>query len=303
MGKNQGLSVQEVADMLKVSKGSIYNLIWKNEIKSYKVGRKIRFTEEDVQDYIASSKSSGSLSASLSPAERSAGFVVCGQDLILDVLSNHLRTQGIQALRAYIGSYDGLVSLYHNKVDVASSHLWDSETDQYNTPFVKRLLPGISTIIVHLTCRMQGFYVAKGNPRNIRAWEDFARDDITMINREPGAGSRTLLDENLRIRGISCAGIRGYSIENSSHLSIASAVSCGAADVGIGTEKIARQVDSIDFIPIKKERYDVVFRREKLETREIQTMLSIIRSASFQNEFNSIGGYDTTDMGKVVAET
>jgi putative molybdopterin biosynthesis protein len=300
MDARNGLSVQEVADMLSVSKGSIYNLIWRNEIKSFMVGRKIRFTEDDVKEYIASSKTGAEIPVS---GGTPAGFVLCGQDLILDVLSNYMRLHGVPALRAYIGSYDSLVSMYHRKVDVASAHMWDGDTDQYNVPYVRRLLPGIPAVIVHLTCRMEGFYVAKGNPKNFRAWEDFGREDITMINREPGAGARILLDENLRLRGIPSAGIRGYGKESSSHLTVASAVSCGSADLGVGIEKIARQVDTIDFIPMKKERYDLVFRKEQLDSREMKTMLDIIRSDAFHGEFGQIGGYDTTDMGKIVAET
>lgn len=58
----------------------------------------------------------------------------------------------------------------------------------YNVPYVRRLLPGILTVVIHLTCHMQGLYVAKGNPKNILTWEDFGRTDITMVNREQGAG-------------------------------------------------------------------------------------------------------------------
>ncbi len=105
--------------------------------------------------------------------------------------------------------------MYKNKVNVASAHLWDSDTDQYNVPYVKRLLPGVSTVIVHLTCRMQGLYVAKGNPKGITAWADFGRGDITMINRERGAGSRILLDENLKLLGLYGSAIRGYNKETS----------------------------------------------------------------------------------------
>ncbi len=76
----------------------------------------------------------------------------------------------------------------------------------------------------------------------------------------------------------------------------------GKADVAVGNEKIARQVDNIDFVPMKKERYDIVIRREDFDSREIQTMLNIIRSEAFKNEFASIGGYDTSQMGTIVAE-
>jgi len=133
-------------------------------------------------------------------------------------------------------------------------------------------------------------------------WADFGREDITMINREKGAGSRVLLDENLKLLGIFGESIKGYDNETRSHLAVASAISRGEADVAVGNEKISRLVDNIDFIPLKKERYDLVFRKEDLHTKEIEMLLKIIRSEAFNNEFGNIGGYDTSDMGKIVAE-
>lgn len=312
MDKKNALSTQEVADMLHVSKSTIYDLIKRGEIRSYKVGRKVRFTGDDVKEYISRSRDSQSVISTsnsdvstfslMGGEKKTAGFIICGQDLILDVLSNYMRLHGVPALRAYIGSYDSLVSLYRNKINVASAHLWDSDSNTYNIPYVRRLLPGIPTVIIHLTCRMQGLYVKKGNPKEITKWADFGRNDITMINREQGAGSRVLLDENLRLLGIYGSAINGYENETQSHLAVASAVSSGKADVAVGNEKIARQVDNIDFIPLQKERYDLVIRKEDLNTIEIQTLLKIIRSDAFKNEFGHIGGYDTNEMGKIVAE-
>lgn len=312
MNEKNALSTQEVADMLHVSKSTIYDLIKKGEIRSYKVGRKVRFMEEDVKEYISCSRDSQSImstSASDGPGfslmgvdKKTDGFIICGQDLILDVLSNYMRLHGVPALRAYIGSYDSLVSLYKNKINVASAHLWDSDTGTYNIPYVRRLLPGIPTVVIHLTCRIQGLYVQKGNPKEITTWADFGRDDITMINREQGAGSRVLLDENLKLLGIYGRSVKGYENETQSHLAVASAISSGKADVAVGNEKIARQVDNIEFVPLQKERYDLVIRKEDLHTTEIETLLKIIRSDAFKNEFGHIGGYDTSEMGKIVAE-
>jgi putative molybdopterin biosynthesis protein len=311
------LTVEDVAERLHVSKSGVYGLIKGGEIGFYKVGRKIRFTETNVRDYIESSgkavRSVGrdgsvaldenkyfDLSASRFGSE---GFIICGQDLILDILSNFMRLHGIMALRAYIGSYDSLVSLYQGKVGVATAHLWDGLGDDYNVPHVRALLPGIRCTIVNVTYRMQGLYVAKGNPKNILSWRDFTREDVTMINREKGAGSRVLLDENLKLLGLYGSQIKGYDNENQSHLAVASAVGRGDADVAVGNEKIARQVENVDFIPMKKERYDLVVKKERLDTPEVATMLKILRSEKFRNEFKSIGGYDITDIGKVIAET
>jgi len=303
--KIDALSAQDVADMLNVSKNTIYNMIKKGELTPYKVGRKIRFTEKEVKVFINRSQANldaRKTASALPELQTNNGFVICGQDIILDVLSNYMRSYGIPAMRVFIGSYDGLTLLYKNKVNVASSHLWDSGTDEYNIPYIKRLLPGTSAFVIHLTYRMQGLYVQKGNPKNIRSWKDFGRDDITMINREYGAGSRVLLDENLKLLEIAGSSIKGYATEGQTHLAVASSVSGGEADVAVGIEKIARQVDNIDFIPLKKERYDLVVKKEHIDSHEIKTMMNIINSASFKQEFANIGGYDTSGMGKIIAE-
>lgn len=317
MSTRDALTVEDVAGLLNISKSGVYALTKSEGIGYYKVGRKIRFTEAQVRDYMGRSarkarepERPGSVALdekryfdlSLSRPE-SGGFIICGQDLILDILSNFLRLHGITALRAYIGSYDSLVSLYHDRVSVATAHLWDSSTDDYNIPHVRALLPGIRCTIANITYRTQGFYVARGNPKGILSWSDLARDDIRIINRERGAGSRVLLDENLKLLGLYGSRIAGYEDENQSHLAVASAVGRGDADVAVGTEKIARQVDNIDFVPMKRERYDLVIKTEHIDRPEIRAMFDILRSEKFQNEFKSIGGYDISDIGRIMHET
>lgn len=316
MSTKDALTVEDVAALLNVSKSGVYALIKDQRIGFYKVGRKIRFTEAQVRDYMGRSEHKArdpappgpvSLDArryvDLGANRQDSGFVICGQDLILDILSNTLRLHGIAALRAYIGSYDALVSLYHDRVGAATAHLWDAATDDYNVPHVRALLPGIRCTIVNITYRNQGFYVAKGNPKGIAAWRDLGRDDIRLINREKGAGSRVLLDENLKLLGLYGSAIAGYDTENQSHLALASAVGRGDADVAVGTEKIARQVDNVDFLPLKRERYDLVVKTEHLERPEVRTLLEILRSEKFRNEFQTIGGYDLSDIGRVMHET
>ena len=320
MENTRALTVQDVADILKIAKNTVYELIRRGEISSYKVGRKVRFTLGDVEAYIQNSKVIHSVQNSdnnisdqdiidkkniigANPDRKE--FIICGQDLMLDILSNYIsrHPKGIRTLRSYTGSYDSLVSLYHGKIQAATTHLWDGDTGQYNIPFVKSLLPGIPAVIIHLTFRMQGFYVAKGNPKKIMTWEDLKRKNITLINREKGAGSRVLLDEHLRLLNIYGSTIKGYDKETESHLTIASTVSRGMADVGVGIEKIASQVEGIDFIPLQKERYELVIKKEDMGTPVVQAILEILASDEFKAEFRGIGGYDISEMGNVVAET
>ncbi len=179
MEKDFALTPLEVAELLKISKNTVYELVKRGEINSYRVGNKVRIEMKDIEEYKNKSKKlqnikqgnveqMNSYTPILSPYEsekiqKSYGFVICGQDIMLDILSRHLQqhTKGFQALRSYVGSYDGLYALYHGNVQIATAHLWDGETGQYNIPYVKRMLPGIPTLIVHLAnCLIyyQGIY-------------------------------------------------------------------------------------------------------------------------------------------------
>lgn len=307
MKDDSALTPLEVAEILKISKNTVYELIKRGELNGYKVGKKIRVDRSDVEEYKNGTKSNKSKDSCLSHSEEacSNGFIISGQDIMLDILVRHLgrSSKGFHAFRSYEGSYNGLYELYQGKVQVATAHLWDGDTGEYNVPYVKRMLPGVPAIIVHLAQRMQGFYIAKGNPKNIKGFEDFKRSDITLINREKGSGTRVLLDEHLRKLGISPSNIKGYDKECLSHLGIASAVSRGEADMGLGNEKSGLQVKDIDFIPIQWERYELIIKKEDFHKSNFQAILNVINSDEFKMELEGIGGYDLTDTGKVVAET
>ncbi|MBC2582700.1 helix-turn-helix transcriptional regulator [Clostridium sp. DJ247] len=317
MDENTALTPQEVADILKISKSTVYELIKRNEINSYRVGKKVRVDLQDVEAYknktknIKSTNIATSIQLKSTPSyeesfeENSSSFIISGQDSILEILCRYLDShpKGVRALRSYEGSYNGLYALYRGKVQIATAHIWDSKTEEYNVPFVERMLPGIPAIIIRLVSRMQGFYVAKGNPKGIKDWEDFKRSDITIINREKGSGTRILLDEHLRKLNVFGKNIKGYSRECLSHLAAASIIARGGADLGIGNEKACLQVKGVDFIPIQNEKYDLVIKKEDLDQPPIQAIMEILNSEEFKMELFGIGGYDITETGKIVGET
>lgn len=311
MTGNTALTPQEVADMLKIAKNTVYELIKRGELKGYKVGKKIRVDVKDVEEYKNRKKNVRGRKNALSSSDifypgnsRKDDFVICGQDAILDILSRYIsmHSSGTRIFRSYVGSYTGLLGLYTGKVQVATAHLWDGDSGKYNIPFVRRLLPGIPTVIIHLACRMQGFYVSRGNPKNIHGWEDFKRPDINMINREKGCGTRILLDEHLRLLKIKSRDIAGYDRECLSHLAVASTVARGEADVGIGNEKTSLQVQNIDFIPIQKERYELVLKRDDMDKPPFSLIIEILQSEKFKQELAGIGGYDLKETGNIIAE-
>jgi putative molybdopterin biosynthesis protein len=319
--KDSALTPLEVAEILKISKNTVYELVKRGELNSYRVGNKVRVEMKDIEYYKNNSKKLQNTKQSneepidsytslaspnqLEEIKKNYGFVICGQDIMLDILSRYLQhhPNGVQALRSYIGSYNGLYALYHGNVQIAAAHLWDGETGQYNIPYVKRMLPGVSAIIIHLANRMQGIYVAKGNPKRIKDLEDLKRQGITIINREKGSGTRILLDEHLKKLGISANNIAGYERECFSHLAVASTVARGGADLALGNEKTSQQVKGIDFIPLQTESYDIVIKKEDIHKLHFHAILQIIRSEEFKLELEGIGGYDLKDLGKIIAET
>ena len=310
MSKNQSLSTQEVADILHVSKSTIYDLIRRGEIHSYKIGRKVRFTQEDVDAYIARSRHEHSTrpvrsvdthSTLLTPPEETEpDIIISGQDVVLDIIANYLQQDGISAGRTYLSGFEGLLSLYQEKTQVAACHLYDGA--EYNTSFVRALMPGVGAILVNVSYRTQGFYVKKGNPKNIIGWEDLAREDITVLNRRCGSSARILMDVQLKKLGISPATVRGYDKIMKSHLTMATAIAEGEADLALGTERVSRQIKGIDFIPLMEERFDLVIRKDALQTPQVQRMLDILRSESFRKEIAAFSGNDYRDLGKILLE-
>ena len=218
MAQNKSLSTQEVADILHVSKSTIYDLIRKGEIHSYKIGRKVRFTQDDVDAYIARSRHEHSTrpvknidthSTLLTPPkEELPELIISGQDVILDILANYLQQEGVNTARTYLNSFEGLLSLYQDNIHVAACHLFDGF--DYNTSYVRSLMPGIPAVLVNVSYRTQGFYVQKGNPKNIKGWSDLGREDISVLNRRVGSSARILMDTQLKRLGIPASKVKGY---------------------------------------------------------------------------------------------
>lgn len=309
---NVSYTPEEVAKILKISRFTVYELIKRGDLVAYRVGeRKMRIEAADLEHYKNKTKTAVSAQTPLpaAPVERSLfgsqeGLIICGQDVVLDILTRHLEKQMpfVRFLRYYAGSIDGLTALYRGSANVVTTHLWDGDNDEYNVPYVRRLLPGHRAIVINLVYRMEGFYVAPGNPKFIYDWPDLIRPDIRFVNRERGSGARVLLDEKLRQVDMDPCLINGYEHEEMSHLAVASCVARGEADVGLGVEKAAMQVSNLDFIPLQKERYDLVFLRRDLDKPHFQALLHTLKSPEFRDEVSGMSGYDISKMGEIIAE-
>ena len=232
--------------------------------------------------------------------------VVCigSHDNALDLLANILKKKypRLSLSSAHVGSMGGLMALKRGEAHFAGTHLLSEETGEYNVPFIKRLLSDKKIVLINLVYREQGFLVLKGNPKNIKGFKDLTRDDVIFVNRQGGAGTRLLTDKCLKELSINPKDVKGYEREEYTHMGVASAVITGIADTGLAILAAAKAL-GLDFIPVAKERYDLAIPREFLETDMLQNLLNIIREdKEFRETVKGLGGYDVSDMGKVMYE-
>jgi putative molybdopterin biosynthesis protein len=236
------------------------------------------------------------------PEEVERTIVAIGShDLALDLLSGALARvrPGMSLSSSNVGSLGGLIALQLDEAHLAGSHLLDEETDEYNVPYLARLLPDRAVVLVNLVYREQGLILPPGNPKGIRELQDVARPDVQFVNRQQGAGTRVLLDYKLRGLGIAPSHVHGYEREEHTHLGVAAAVASGSADVGLGILAAARALE-LEFIPLIKERYDLVIPREHFESDLLVPLLEVLHDPAFQTEVQALGGYDVFDMGRIL---
>lgn len=224
-------------------------------------------------------------------------------DLTLDLLSDllHRADSRLSLSSGHVGSMGGLTALMKGQAHLAGSHLLDPADGVYNISYLKKHLAGVPLKLVRLVTRTQGFMVAAGNPLKITGLDDLTREEVTMINRQHGAGTRILLDHLLKEAGIKAARINGYRNEEFTHMTVAAAVMSGRADVGMGVLAAARAL-GLDFIPLAEEEYDLVIPTEHFETGKMARLRQVIRSDEFRTTVSDMGGYGLDRSGEVIWE-
>ncbi len=235
----------------------------------------------------------------LRPADEVLGALVAvgSHDIVLDLLASRLRQRGLALSSAHAGSLGGLTALRRGEAHMAGTHMLDEATGTYNESYVRRYV-GQPCRLVLLCRRDQGFVVAPGNPQGIRGFADLARAGVTFVNRQRGAGTRLLLDYELKQAGINPDQVQGYRREEFTHLAVAAAVQSGSADCSLGILAAARAL-GCDFVPVTREDYELCIPVAHWDHPGVQAVLALIQDPCWRQEVEALGGYDLSEAGRI----
>ena len=218
-------------------------------------------------------------------------FCIGSHDMTLDLIAQYLSMRNRRLVSANVGSLGGLIALKRGEAHLAGSHLLDPETGIYNDSYIAKYLTNQRVRQVLLVNREQGLLTLRGNPKNVKGLEDLVQPDIQFVNRQRGAGTRVLLDYHLNLKGIATAQVLGYSNEEYTHLGVAAAIASGRADCGLGIAAAAQALD-LDFVPLFKERYELIIPEIYFESELLAPLFEVIDSVSFRDTVAEMPGYE-----------
>lgn len=261
-----------------------------------------RTTRNYTEKFYAATSAAFQISMLVRPDERFGKSVVAlvSHDMAVELLSDsgggHTGPDRTNLATAVTGSLDGLIGVRQGLADIAGCHLLDAGTGEYNIPYVRHLFPDRDIMVVSLTHREQGLMVAPGNPLSLRDFSDVVEKACRFVNRNRGSGTRVWIDRAITAAGATPSQVVGYDRVVDTHTAAAQAVARGEADAAIGIAVAAEQA-GIGFVPLFRERYDLVMTEDSFETDKVAQLVDRLHSKTYRTEVAKITGYDPDCMG------
>lgn len=294
------ISTRDVAELLKVNEKMVYTLVSEKGLPATKVTGKWLFPRRMVEEWLELNIENAPIRAAALSSD-SGRLLLAGSDdpFFQKTLSlYHSRRSDVVAFFANVGSMGGLKSLRRGLCHIGVCHLLQDDNEEYNFEFAEQELDK-APVFINFSKREQGILVARGNPKKICKISDLGRENITIVNRPLGTGTRLLLDFEIARSDISARQIKGYEREVSRHIDAGVEILAGRADAAPAIRAVAGMLD-LDFVPLRWERFDLLVSRERFFEQGIQDFLGILQEEEFQNLADTFDGYDISSSGKMI---
>jgi putative molybdopterin biosynthesis protein len=296
------MNTKEVASYLEIHEKQVYALIKEGKIPCTKATGKWIFPKHIIDSWIEDNVRAGMNQAKEKASRMPGALLAAGSnDPVLDLLLSSLKLShpDIFIFSANTGSAHGLTALGKGLVDIAWSHLFDKDSGQYNIPFISRLAPGLDAVVLSMFTRETGIVTSSNSSKHIKTISDLGKKNIRIVNRQTGSGTRLLLDDLIQKSGIDPSTIAGYDNVVFTHFEVGLAVLSGKADAGVATGSVASML-GLNFIPLSSERFDMVLAKNNFFKRQVQALISVLRSDEFKAQANAFEHYDFKCSGMVV---
>ncbi len=299
---NELMNTKEVAKYLDIHEKQVYLLIKAGKIPCTRVTGKWIFPVKLIDEWLQTNARDGLHQTRKRIHQIEGALLASGSnDPVLDMLLTAIKKDhpAFNIFSANTGSVSGLTALNSGLTDIAFSHLYDPETGDYNTPYLKQYCPDHQPVVVNLFYRQIGFLVSKSKFNIFKGWESLRHKKIDFVNRQKGSGIRILLDYELKNRGIDGGNISGYDHEVYTHFEVGLSLISGEADVGIASAAVAKILD-INFHPLANERFDMILDKNTFFQPGIQAFIETLQSEKFKNRVEKIGNYNFKDAGRIL---
>ena len=282
------LTTKEVADYLRIKERRVYELVRQGAIPCTRVTGKWLFPRVQIDLWLAENAAG---EQTVAPPPVIAG----SHDPLLDWA---VKESGCGLALLPGGSLDGIDRFAQGEAMLAGLHLFDAASSEFNVPAVRDKLSGQGIVLLEWAVRQQGLVLTPGNPHNIRGLRDLARADVRVMRRQRAAGSHVLLAHLLEREGLTPEDLRFTDETARGETDLGLAILEGRAEAGLAVEAVACSL-KLDFLPLLRERYDVLVRRRDYFSAPVQRLFTFARSETFADRAAQMGGYDISGLGAV----
>jgi len=294
---SQFMTTREVADYLRIKERKVYDLVREKRIPATRVTGKWLFPKHLIDQWVAGgTEFPGGVAGAARTGQPSPAVCAGSHDPLLEW---SLRESGCQLAMMPGGSLDGLGRLAEGEAMVCGLHVYEPETETYNQATVTEACAGLDVVLVEWAWREQGLALAPGNPLGISSIKDLMGKKARVVVRQPQAGAQILFRYLVQAAGLDMAALDTLDHAAMSETDLGLAVLEGKADAGLCIASVAAQY-RLDFVPLHRERYDLVIRRRDYFEPPVQALLAFARSDVFVQRAGEMPGYDAAMLGRVV---